>query len=129
MTTNNHAKNETKKVAGEAEALKAIAKMPAPWSAMCKQLHKIITASAPELKPKTWYGMPAYTKDDKIICFFRGGDKFKERYMTLGFNDPAHLDDGNFWPIAYAVTKLTAVEEKKITALVKKAIGLVPHLN
>lgn len=102
--------------------LAAINKMPEPYNSMGKRLHEIISSSAPSLVPKTWYGMPAYAnKDGKIVCFFRGGDKFKERYMTLGFNDSAKLDEGNFWPIAYAITKLTAVEESKIITLIKKA--------
>lgn len=115
-------KKSTKKAGEESAVLAAIAKMPQPYRTMGQRLHAVITASAPVLSPKTWYGMPAYAKDDKIICFFRGGDKFKERYMTLGFNDSAQLDDGPFWPIAFALTKLTAVEEKKIAALVKKAV-------
>ena len=90
---------------------------------MAKKIHKIVTKYAPNLSPKTWYGMPAYYKDGKNICFFRGGDKFKERYMTLGFNQDAHLDEGNLWPIAYALTDLTTAEEEKISELVKKAVS------
>ncbi len=111
-------------VTGESAALAAIAAMPEPYNAMGARLHAIIKASAPSLSPRTWYGMPAYAnKDGKVVCFFRGGDKFKERYMTFGFDDPARLDEGNMWPIAFALTKLTAAEEARIAALVKKAVG------
>ncbi len=105
----------------ESTTLAAIAAMPRPYNAMGQRLHAIIKAAAPALSPKTWYGMPAYAKDGKVVVFFRGGDKFKERYMTLGFNDAANLDDGHFWPVAFALTELTAGEETKITALVRKA--------
>jgi hypothetical protein len=108
---------------GEGAALAAIAAMPEPYRAMGERLHAIITASAPVLSPRIWYGMPAYAKDGKVVCFFRGGDKFKERYMTLGFDDKANLDEGRMWPIAFALTELTATEEAKIGALVKKAVG------
>jgi uncharacterized protein YdhG (YjbR/CyaY superfamily) len=90
---------------------------------MGERLHAIIKASAPTLSPRLWYGMPAYAKDDKVVCFFRSGQKFKERYMTLGFNDEAHLDEGHMWPIAFALTELTATEEARIGALVKKAVS------
>ena len=90
---------------------------------MAGQLHALIKAVAPELAPKTWYGMPAYAKDDKVVCFFQGASKFKTRYATLGFNDKARLDDGAMWPVAFALTKLTDAEEKRITALVKKALS------
>ena len=110
-----------KKTDGESAVLDAIAAMPAPYRAMGKRLHEIVTDSAPALSPRTWYGMPAYAKEGKVVCFFRGADKFKERYMTLGFNDVANLDEGNMWPIAFALTELTATGEKKISALVKKA--------
>ena len=112
-----------KKVDGESAVVAAIAKMPTDYRAMGERLHELITDSAPDLAPRTWYGMPAYAKDGKVVCFFRGGDKFKERYMTLGFNDAATLDEGNLWPIAYALTKLTSAEEKQIGALVKKAVS------
>ena len=116
-------KKAAKKADGEAEVQAAIAAMPAPYSALGARLHAIITASAPALAPKTWYGMPAYANTDgKVVCFFRGGDKFKERYMTLGFNDVATLDEGVFWPIAYALTELNAAEEAKIAMLVTKAV-------
>ena len=107
---------------GESQVLAAIAKMPEPDRTMAKRLHAVIKAGAPDLAPKTWYGMPAYAKDGKVVCFFRDAHKFKERYAMLGFNDPANLDDGSMWPVAFALKKLTATEEKKITALVKKAV-------
>ena len=116
-------KKSTKKVDGESAVIAAIAEMPDDYRTMGERLHKLITDSAPDLTPRTWYGMPAYAKDGKVVCFFRGGDKFKERYMTLGFNDAATLDEGNLWPIAYALTRLTSAEEKRIGALVKKAVG------
>lgn len=119
------ARDDTKKTAksedGESAVLAAIARMPEPYNAMGERLHAIIKASAPALSPRTWYGMPAYARDGKVVCFFRCGDKFKERYMTLGFNDTAKLDEGHLWPIAYALTELTAAEEARIAALVKKA--------
>jgi uncharacterized protein YdhG (YjbR/CyaY superfamily) len=110
------------KADGESEVLAAIAKMPGSDRAMAKRLHTIIKESAPDLTPKTWYGMPAYAKDGKVVCFFRGADKFKERYAMLGFNDSANLDKGAMWPVAFALTKLTAADEKKIASLVKKAV-------
>ena len=97
--------------------------MPGPDRAMGERLHAIIKASAPALSPKLWYGMPAYAKDGKVICFFRSGQKFKERYMTLGFNNEAKLDEGHMWPITFALKELTAAEESKIGALVKKAVS------
>jgi len=103
--------------------LAAIAKMPEPDRTMAKRLHAIMKASAPTLLPKTWYGMPAYAKDGKVVCFFRDAHKFKERYAMFGFNDSANLDEGSMWPIAFALKKLTAAEETKIVALVKKAVG------
>jgi hypothetical protein len=105
----------------ESAVLAAIAAMPEPYRAMGERLHAIIKANAPVLSPRLWYGMPAYAKDGKVVCFFRGGDKFKERYMTLGFNDMANLDEGHMWPIAFALKELTAAEEARIGALVKKA--------
>jgi hypothetical protein len=107
---------------GESEVLAAIAKMPEPDRTMGKRLHAVIKASAPDLAPKTWYGMPAYAKDGKVVCFFRGAHKFKERYAMFGFNDPANLDEGSMWPVAFALKKLSDAEEKKISALVKKAV-------
>jgi hypothetical protein len=114
---------QTDKADGESAVLAKIAAMPEPYRAMGGRLHALIKAGAPALAPTVWYGMPAYAKDGRIVCFFRGGDKFKERYMTLGFDDTAHLDEGAMWPIAFAIKELTAVEEARVTALVKKAVG------
>jgi hypothetical protein len=111
------------KANGESAVLAKIAAMPEPYRAMGERLHAIIKASAPSLSPKVWYGMPGYAKDGTVICFFRGGQMFKERYMTLGFNNKANLDEGAMWPIAFALTKLTAAEEARIAALVKKAVS------
>src|SRR5450755_1880273 len=108
---------------GEATVVAKIAEMPKPDRALAERIHALIKASAPDLASKTWYGMPAYTKDDKIICFFKPASKFGVRYATLGFNDAANLDDGNMWPSEYAVMKLTPAEEKRISALVKKAVS------
>ena len=104
------------------ELLDRIAEMPAKDRSMAKRIHEIVTTTAPSLEPKTWYGMPAYAKGGKVICFFQSAAKFKARYATLGFNDEAALDEGAMWPTSYALTKLTAAEEKKIAALVKKAV-------
>ena len=114
--------NKTK-AEGESDVLAKIAEMPEPDRAMAKRLHAIIKASAPSLSPKTWYGMPAYAKDDKIVCFFTSADKFKSRYATFGFNDDANLDEGTMWPTSFALTKLTAADEARIGALVKKAVS------
>jgi uncharacterized protein YdhG (YjbR/CyaY superfamily) len=108
---------------GEAEVLGKIAEMGQPDRGIAEQIHRIVRHNAPDLVCRTWYGMPAYTRDDKVICFFRSAGKFKARYATLGFNDRAMLDEGNVWPTSFAVTKLTAADEKKIAALVKKAVG------
>ena len=108
---------------GESAVGAAIAKMSPQDRAIAKRLHELIKATAPELTPKTWYGMPAYARDGKVVCFFRDAGKFKERYAMFGFNDSAKLDQGSMWPIAFALTKLSAAEEKKIGALVKKAVG------
>ena len=108
---------------GERALLEKIAEMPEPDRVMAERLHAIVTKNAPNLSPKTWYGMPAYAKDDQIVCFFKSADKFKSRYATLGFEEAANLDDGAMWPTSYALTKLTAADEKKIGALVKKAVG------
>ncbi|HOA24565.1 MAG TPA: DUF1801 domain-containing protein [Aggregatilineales bacterium] len=116
-------KTATKKMEGESAVLAAIAAMPEPDRTIGERLHAIITASAPSLVPRTWYGQPAYAKDGKVVCFFRSREKFKERYMTLGFNDVATLDDGNLWPVYFALTELTPAEEETIAALVKKAVG------
>ena len=107
---------------GESDVLAKIGEMPPGDRAIAKRLHALIKATAPELSPRTWYGMPAYAKDDKVVCFFRNAGKFKDRYSTFGFNDKANLDDGHMWPTAFALTKLTAAEEKRIAALVKKAV-------
>jgi len=114
---------ETKadKADGESDVLAKIAEMPAPDRAMAKRLHAIIKGSAPTLSPRTWYGMPAYAKDGKVVCFFQSGQKFKTRYATLGFSDAANLDEGTMWPNAYALTNLTTADEARISALVKKA--------
>ncbi len=106
---------------GESTVIATIAAMPD--RAMGERLHAIIKASAPALSPKLWYGMPAYAKDGKVICFFRSAQKFKERYMTLGFNQDANLDEGHMWPIAFALNELTAAEEARISELVKKAVS------
>ena len=111
------------KADGEGAVLAKIAEMVEPDRAMAKRLHAVIKASAPSLSPKLWYGMPAYAKDGKIVCFFQPAQKFKTRYATLGFNDAAHLDEGAMWPTAFALTKLTAADEARIGALVKKAVS------
>ena len=108
---------------GEKALLAAIAKMPKPDRAIGKKLHEIVQATAPDLAPRTWYGMPAYAKDDKVVCFFQAADKFKARYATLGFNDTANLDKGDMWPTSFAVKELTPAVEKEITRLVKKAVS------
>ena len=116
-------KAEAQKADGEKSVLAAIAKMPEPDRSMAKRLHAIIKASAPDLTPRTWYGMPAYAKDGKVVCFFQSADKFKTRYATLGFSDTANLDKGAMWPTYFALTKLTAADEARIAALVKKAVS------
>jgi uncharacterized protein YdhG (YjbR/CyaY superfamily) len=107
---------------GESDVLTKIAEMPESDRIMAERLHALIKASAPVLSPKTWYGMPAYAKNGKIICFFQAADKFKARYATFGFNEDANLDEGAMWPTSWALTKLTAADEAKIGALVKKAV-------
>jgi uncharacterized protein YdhG (YjbR/CyaY superfamily) len=111
------------KADGESDVLAKIAEMPEPERAMAKRLHAIITASAPALSPKTWYGMPAYAKDGKVVCFFQSAQKFNSRYATFGFNDEANLDEGAMWPTSFALKELTAAEEARIGALVKKAVS------
>jgi len=111
------------KADGESDVLAKIAEMPEPDRALGDRVHAIITASAPALSPRTWYGMPAYAKEGKIVCFFQPAQKFMTRYATLGFNDPANLDEGAMRPIAYALTELTAADEARIGALVKKAVS------
>jgi uncharacterized protein YdhG (YjbR/CyaY superfamily) len=109
---------------GESAVRASIAEMSPQDRALAKRVHELVRAAAPDLTPKTWYGMPAYAnKDGKVVCFFRDAGKFKERYAMLGFNDRAKLDDGSMWPVAYALTKLTAADEAKIRALVKKAVS------
>ncbi len=103
--------------------LAKIAEMPEPDRAMAERLHALVKASAPALSPRTWYGMPAYELDGKVVCFFQSAQKFKSRYATLGFSDTANLDDGAMWPTAFALEKLTAAEEARISALVKKAVS------
>jgi uncharacterized protein YdhG (YjbR/CyaY superfamily) len=107
----------------ERVALAAIRALPAPDRALAEGLHAIIKASAPALAPKTWYGMPAYYRDGKVVCHFQPAQKFKTRYATIGFSDAAHLDDGAVWPVAFALTKFTAADEARIRALVKKAVS------
>jgi uncharacterized protein YdhG (YjbR/CyaY superfamily) len=111
------------RAAGESAVLEKIAEMPAPDRVMAERLHEIVKANAPTLSPKTWYGMPAYAKGGKVVCYFTSADKFKSRYATLGFNDEANLDEGAMWPVSFALKQLTAAEEKKIVALVKKAVS------
>jgi hypothetical protein len=111
------------KADGERDVLAKIAEMPEPDRAMGERLHAIITASAPDLTPKTWYGMPAYAKDGKVVCYFTPASKFNSRYATFGFNDTANLDEGTMWPTSFALTELTAADEAKIGALVKKAVS------
>ena len=113
----------TGKADGESDVLAKIAAMPAPDRAIGERLHAIIKASAPTLSPKTWYGMPAYAKDGQVVCFFQSAQKFKTRYATLGFSDKANLDEGCMWPTAFALKELTANEETRIGALVKKAVS------
>ena len=118
------ARSNKNRAQGENDVLAAIAKMPEPDRAMAKRLHAIIKASAPALSPKTWYGMPAYAnKDGKIVCFFQSAQKFNTRYATFGFNDVANLDEGAMWPTSFALKELTAAEEARIGALVKKAVS------
>jgi uncharacterized protein YdhG (YjbR/CyaY superfamily) len=111
------------KADGESDVLEKIAEMPEQDRAMAERLHAIVKASAPDLSPRTWYGMPAYAKNGKIVCFFQPAQKFKTRYATLGFNDVANLDEGTMWPVAYALAELTTADEARIGALVKKAVS------
>ena len=108
---------------GESAVRAAIAEMSPPDRALAKKVHELVKAAGPDLSPKTWYGMPAYAKEGKVVCFFRDAGKFKERYAMLGFNDSAKLDEGSMWPVAFALTKLTGADEKRIAALVKKAVS------
>jgi uncharacterized protein YdhG (YjbR/CyaY superfamily) len=111
------------KAAGESEVLAKIAEMPEPERGMAMRIHEIVKANAPTLSPKTWYGMPAYAKDGKVVCFFQSAQKFNARYATFGFNDTANLDEGNLWAVAFALKQLTAADEERIRALVKKAVS------
>jgi len=111
------------KADGESAVLAKIAEMPGPDRALAKRLHAIIKASAPALSPRTWYGMPAYAEDGKVVCFFQSAQKFKTRYATFGFSDKANLDEGAMWPVAFALKELTPAEEARIVALVKKAVS------
>jgi uncharacterized protein YdhG (YjbR/CyaY superfamily) len=111
------------KAAGEADVLAKIKEMPKSDRAMAKRLHEIVKTNGPDLSPRTWYGMPAYAKDGKVLCYFQSADKFKSRYATFGFNDTANLDDGAMWPVAFALKELTAADEAKIAALVKQAVS------
>jgi uncharacterized protein YdhG (YjbR/CyaY superfamily) len=117
-------KAEARKADGEKALLAKVAEMPKPDRVMAERLHAIVKKSAPDLSPKTWYGMPAYANaDGKIVCFFQSADKFQSRYATFGFNDTANLDEGAMWPTSFALKKLTGADEKKIAALVKKAVS------
>jgi uncharacterized protein YdhG (YjbR/CyaY superfamily) len=117
------ARANKKKEEGEKDLLEKIAEMPEPDRGMAKRIHELVTESAPDLWPKTWYGMPAYARDGKVVCFFQSAAKFNARYATFGFNDTANLDEGAMWPTSFALKKLTADAEKKIVALVKKAVS------
>jgi uncharacterized protein YdhG (YjbR/CyaY superfamily) len=111
------------KADGESDVLAKIAEMPEPDRSMAERLHALVKASAPGLSPRTWYGMPAYAKDGKVVCFFQSAQKFKSRYATLGFSDTANLDEGDMWPTSFALKELTAAEEARIAALVKQAVS------
>ncbi len=112
-----------KRAEGENAVLEKIAEMPAPEKAMAERVHALVTAAAPELWPRTWYGMPAYAREGKVVCFFQAATKFEARYCTLGFNDTATLDEGNMWPTSFALVGLTDAEEARIMELVKRAVG------
>ena len=117
------ARRDADRAEGERALLEAVAAMPGPDRALAKRLHAIVKASAPALSPKTWYGMPAYAKDGKVVCFFQSADKFKSRYATVGFSDEANLDEGAMWPTSFALKELSAAEEAKIRTLVKRAVS------
>lgn len=117
------ARRDADSAAGEQDVLAKIAEMTGTDRELAQRIHALVKASAPGLSPKTWYGMPAYAREGKIVCFFQPADKFKARYATLGFNEDAHLDEGSMWPTAWALTDLTAADEARIGALVKKAVG------
>lgn len=120
-------RREADKADGERDLIAKIAEMPKTDRVMAERIHALVTATAPDLTPKTWYGMPAYAREGKIICFFKSADKFKSRYATLGFEEGAHLDDGTMWPTSYALTELTSADETRIAALVKKAVSRGPR--
>jgi uncharacterized protein YdhG (YjbR/CyaY superfamily) len=115
--------SRSRKADGESDVLAKIAEMKGPDRAMAKRVHAIVKASAPDLSPKTWYGMPAYARDGKVVCFFQSAQKFKSRYATLGFSDEANLDEGDMWPTSFALKELMAADEARITELVKKAVS------
>ncbi|HUF13698.1 MAG TPA: DUF1801 domain-containing protein [Longimicrobiales bacterium] len=115
-------KASSRRADGESEVLAKIAEMPASDRALAERIHAIVKAGAPDLSPRTWYGMPAYAKDDKVVCFFQSAHKFKSRYATLGFSDKANLDDGAMWPTSFALKELTAAEAARIGALVQRAV-------
>lgn len=117
------ARANKKREEGEKDILEKIAEMPEPDRSMAERIHALVTTAAPDLWPRTWYGMPAYARDGKVVCFFQSAQKFETRYSTFGFNDTANLDDGNMWPVSYALKELTAAEEKQLTALVKQAVS------
>ncbi len=117
------ARADRNRAEGESAALAAIAEMQEPDRSLAERIHALVKANAPGLWPKTWYGMPAYAKDGNVVCFFQCASKFKARYATLGFSDKAHLDQGNMWPVTYALTKLTAADEARISALIKQAVS------
>jgi len=116
-------KREAQRADGEKDLLEKVAEMPPADRTLAKRIHAIVKATAPDLAPSTWYGMPAYKRNDKVVCFFQSADKFKSRYATLGFTDEANLDKSPMWPTSFALTKLTDAEDKKIRALVKKAVS------
>ena len=116
------ARADRDRAAGESDVLAKIAEMPKPDRVMAERVHAIVQDSAPALSPKTWYGMPAYAKDGKVVCYFQSAHKFKSRYATFGFNDTANLDEGAMWPTSFALKKLTAADEARIATLVKKAV-------
>jgi len=122
-TLNKQARLAREKEEGESAVIAKIAEMSKQDRSMAERLHEIIKASVPDLTPRLWYGMPAYAKDGKVVCFFQNSQKFKTRYATLGFSDKANLDEGNLWPTTYAINELTAKEEEMIAALVKKAVS------
>ena len=117
------ARANQKREEGEKDLLKKIAEMPEPDRSMAKRIHELVTENAPDLWPKTWYGMPAYARDGKVVCFFQSAAKFNARYATFGFNDTANLDEGAMWPTSFALKELTAAAEERIVALVKKAVS------